>query len=88
MLRDPVKLRNVEEEIERVRTQLARALELQAALELRAGVGGQLVMPRQADMEGVFVRRGTLLGQAGPTLLLEEALPEKIVRAGIPGVWG
>jgi putative peptide zinc metalloprotease protein len=62
MLRDPVKLRNVEEEIERVRTQLARALELQAALELRAGVGGQLVMPRQADMEGVFVRRGTLLG--------------------------
>ena len=62
MLRDPVKLRNVEEELERVRTQLARALELQAALELRAGVGGQLVMPRQADMEGVFVRRGTLLG--------------------------
>lgn len=62
MLRDPVKLRNVEEEIERVRTQLARAQELQAALELRAGVGGQLVMPRQADMHGVFVRRGTLLG--------------------------
>ena len=62
MLRDPVKLRNVEEEIERVRTQLARALELQAALELRAGASGQLVMPRQADMEGVFVRRGTLLG--------------------------
>ncbi|WP_298596939.1 PqqD family peptide modification chaperone [Zoogloea sp.] len=62
MLRDPVKLRNVEEEMERVRTQLARALELQAALELRAGVGGQLVMPNQADMQGVFVRRGTLLG--------------------------
>lgn len=62
MLRDPVKLRNVEEEIERVRTQLARALELQAALELRAGASGQLVMPRQADMEGVFARRGTLLG--------------------------
>ena len=62
MLRDPVKLRNVEEEIERVRTQLARAQELQAALELRAGASGQLVMPRQADMQGVFVRRGTLLG--------------------------
>ncbi len=62
MLRDPVKLRNVEEEMERVRTQLARALELQAALELRAGIGGQLVMPNQADMQGVFVRRGTLLG--------------------------
>ena len=62
MLRDPVKLRNVEEELERVRTQLARAQELQAALELRAGASGQLVMPRQADVEGVFVRRGTLLG--------------------------
>lgn len=62
MLRDPVRLRNVEEEIERVRTQLARAQALQAALELRAAVGGQLVMPRQADMGGVFVRRGTLLG--------------------------
>ncbi len=62
MLRDPVKLRNVEEEMERVRSQLAHAETLQAALALRAGVGGQLVMPRQADMAGVFARRGTLLG--------------------------
>ena len=66
MLRDPVKLRNVEEEMERVRGQLAHAETLQAALELQAGVGGQLVMPRQADMEGVSRAPGTLLGTSSP----------------------
>jgi len=62
MLRDPVKARNVEEELERLRAQLRRVEELQSLLVLRAGVSGRLVMPRQADVEGAFVPRGALLG--------------------------
>lgn len=62
MLRDPVKARNVEEEVSRIQAQLHRIEELQGLLVLRAGVAGRLVMPRQQDMEGVFVPRGALLG--------------------------
>ena len=62
MLRDPVKARNVEEEMVRIRSELGRIGELQGMLVLRAGVSGRLVMPRQDDMDGAFVPRGTLLG--------------------------
>lgn len=62
MLRDPVKARNVEEEVARLRAQLHRVEELQSLLVLRAGVSGRLVMPRQADVQGAFVPRGALLG--------------------------
>lgn len=62
MVRDPVKARNVEEDIGRVRAQLSRIQELQGLLVLRAGVTGKLVMPRQSDTEGAFVPRGALLG--------------------------
>jgi len=62
MLRDPVKARNVEEEVARLRAQLHRVEELQGLLVLRAGVSGRLVMPRQADVQGAFVPRGALLG--------------------------
>ena len=62
MLRDPVKARNVEEEVARLRAQLRRVEELQGLLVLRAGVSGRLVMPRQADVQGAFVPRGALLG--------------------------
>jgi len=62
MLRDPVKARNVEEEVARLRAQLHRVEELQGLLVLRAGVSGRLVMPRQADEQGAFVPRGALLG--------------------------
>lgn len=62
MLRDPAKARNVEEEMARLRAQLRRVDDLQGQLVLRAGVSGRLVMPRQADVQGAFVPRGTLLG--------------------------
>lgn len=75
MLRDPVKARNVEEEIGRVRAQLARVQELQGLLVLRAGVTGQLVMPRQADTEGAFVPRGALLGH----VLTDDAASLRVV---------
>jgi putative peptide zinc metalloprotease protein len=62
MQRDPVKARDVEADIGRVTAQLRRVEELQEALVLRAGVAGQLTMPRQADVDGAFVPRGALLG--------------------------
>ncbi len=60
--RDPVRARNVEEEMAHIRSELDRIHELQSLLVLRAGVSGRLVMPRQEDMEGAFVPRGSLLG--------------------------
>jgi putative peptide zinc metalloprotease protein len=62
MQRDPVKARDVEADIGRVTAQLKRVEELQEALVLRAGVAGQLTMPRQVDVDGAFVPRGALLG--------------------------
>jgi len=62
MQRDPVKARDVQAEIERIKARLGRVEALQASLVLRAGVSGQLAMPRQADVEGAFVPRGALLG--------------------------
>lgn len=63
MQRDPVKAADVQADIDRTRAERARVGELQAALVLRAGVAGQLVLPRQmADLDGSFVPRGALLG--------------------------
>ncbi|KAB2970693.1 PqqD family peptide modification chaperone [Zoogloea sp.] len=62
MQRDPVKVRDIEAGIQRVGVQLERVRELQGQLTVAAGVSGRLAMPRQADMEGGFAPRGTLLG--------------------------
>lgn len=62
MQQDPVKVRDIEAGIQRVGVQLERVRELQGQLSVAAVVGGRLVMPRQGDMAGGFVRRGTLLG--------------------------
>ena len=54
--------RNVAERIASVRSQLARADERIAALQVHAEVSGTLVMPRQADLLGTFAQRGATLG--------------------------
>lgn len=62
MQRDPVKVQDLEAEIQRVSLRLARARELQSQLTVVAGAGGRLALPRQDDLEGAFVPRGVLLG--------------------------
>lgn len=62
MQQDPVKVRDLEAEIQRITQRLVRARELQGQLTVVAGAGGRLAMPRQGDMDGVFVPRGALLG--------------------------
>ena len=55
-----------------------RLLDRVAALALRAQVAGRVVLPADADLQGQFLRRGTLVGQvltgAAPTVRM--ALPE------------
>jgi putative peptide zinc metalloprotease protein len=69
--------RNAEEEIQRVQGELKRTDEKIGHLVLRAQVDGTLVMPRQQDLPGTFVRQGTTIGY-----VLESA--DIGVRAAIP----
>ena len=62
LLRDPLRARNFEQEIERVEGELRHANEKIAQLELRAQVAGTLVIPRQEDLPGAYAKRGNALG--------------------------
>lgn len=62
LLRDPLRAGNSEQDIARVQGELRRAEEKIAQLELRAQVPGTLVIPRQADLPGMFAKRGRTLG--------------------------
>ena len=75
---DPERARKVEEEIERLRGDLRRAEEKIAELEIRSRVSGHLVMPRQQDLVGMFVRQGTTLGYVfeAEQVAIRAAVPE------------
>jgi len=75
--KDRGQARNAEEEIQRVQGELKRTEEKIGHLVLRAQVDGTLVMPRQQDLPGTFVRQGTTIGY-----VLESA--NIGVRAAIP----
>ncbi|OHC62055.1 MAG: hypothetical protein A2045_04085 [Rhodocyclales bacterium GWA2_65_20] len=62
LLRDPAGAQNLAEQIDRTEAELERSEQRIAQLEVRAGVGGRLVMPNQADMLGKFGRQGEDLG--------------------------
>lgn len=62
LLRDAIRARNLQEELERVQGELQRVDERLALLEVRSKTAGVLVMPRQQDLVGSFVKRGTTLG--------------------------
>ena len=62
LLRDTGKALNLREELEHVAAELARVDERLALLEVRSQGAGRLVMPRQQDMIGSFVKRGSTLG--------------------------
>ncbi len=59
---DAERAQKAQEEIERLRADLRRAEQKIAELEIRSGVAGRLVMPRQQDLVGTFVRQGSELG--------------------------
>ena len=62
LLRDAFKALNLQQEIERVLGELRRADERISQLRVRSQSAGTLVMPRQEDLQGSYVRRGTTLG--------------------------
>jgi putative peptide zinc metalloprotease protein len=62
LLRDPNAAQNLTLDLERVQAELQRADERIARLQVRAEVAGMLVMPRQADLAGVYLRHGQMLG--------------------------
>lgn len=74
---DPARAGDLQEDVLRVEGEQRRIEERISKLELRSQVAGTLVMPRQQDLLGSFVRRGTTLGY-----VLDDA--EVSVRAAVP----
>lgn len=61
-LSDPFKAKNADEAMQRVSAELARVEERLAQLEVRAQIEGRLVMPRQQNLPGTFMKQGAMLG--------------------------
>jgi len=62
MTLDPVQAQDVAENIERTLAELRRIEERISELQVRSPMRGRLVMARQTDLVGTFVKQGTLLG--------------------------
>ena len=62
LLHDPVRARSVLAEIASIDEELKRIHERIASLEVLSPTAGTLVMPKQVDLPGVFVKRGQVLG--------------------------
>jgi len=62
LMRDSLKASNVHSEMQRVQGALRHVDERIAQLELRSQVDGMLVMPKQDDTLGSFLRRGQTVG--------------------------
>ena len=62
LMRDPNAAQNLALDLERTQAELLRAQTRLAQLDVRAQTHGTLVMPRQADWQGAFVRQGQTLG--------------------------
>jgi putative peptide zinc metalloprotease protein len=60
---DANKAQDATENLAQARAELERADQRIDALHVRAQAAGRLVMPRQVDLEGTYVRKGELLGQ-------------------------
>lgn len=78
LLRDPNAAQNLALDIDRTQSEVQRADERIARLQLRAQAAGTLVMPRQGDLLGAYLRQGSLLGHvlAPGELRVRAAVPE------------
>jgi putative peptide zinc metalloprotease protein len=77
LLKDGSAAQNLALDIERTQAEVQRADERLAQLQLRAQVAGTLVMPRQGDLMGAYMRQGVTLGHV--------LAPEQMrVRAAVP----
>ena len=90
-MRDPGRTADFERETVRIEGELQRTEEKIAQLELRAQIGGTLVMPRQQDLPGSFVKQGAPLGYVlnAADTRVRAAVPERdaaLVRERVQGV--
>ena len=61
-LRNPLQAQEAAEAMQKTAAELERINAQIARLEVRSEIAGTLVMPKQADMQGVYMKRGELLG--------------------------
>jgi putative peptide zinc metalloprotease protein len=88
---DPLRSSNLREELQRVEGDLALVEQRIAQLEVRSQAAGQLVMPRQQDLLGSYVQRGTTLGYVldRGEVGVRAAVPERdaaLIRESVLGV--
>lgn len=78
LLRDPVGAQNQAEVMARTKAELAHAEQRLAQLEVHAQTSGRLVMPRQSDLPGTYVKHGHPLGYvlAEGNVLIRATVPE------------
>jgi putative peptide zinc metalloprotease protein len=78
MFVDAERTQKLEEEINRLRSDLRRAEQKIDELEIRSHVSGRLVMPRQDDLVGTFVSQGSTLGYVfeAEQIAVRAAVPE------------
>lgn len=61
-LSDPLKAKNADEAMQQTEAELTRVEDRLSQLEVRAQIAGKLVMPRQQDLPGTYVKQGAILG--------------------------
>ncbi len=61
-LSDPLKAKNADEAMQQTEAELTRVEDRLSQLAVRAQIAGKLVMPRQQDLPGTYVKQGALLG--------------------------
>ena len=78
MFVDAERAQKLEEEIDRLRADLIRAEQKIEDLVIRSHVSGHLVMPRQGDLVGTFVKQGSTLGYVfeAEQIAVRAAVPE------------
>jgi putative peptide zinc metalloprotease protein len=62
LLQDPARAADLDEQVGRNAAELERVEEQLAALVVRAGSEGRVVLPREQDLPGSYARRGAMLG--------------------------
>ena len=83
LIDDPLAASQAGEALARTRAALDRQTERQALREIRAGITGRLVMPRQADLPGRYLKQGALLGHVfrPGDVRVRAAVPERDIAA-------
>ena len=62
LMSNPLKAKNADQALQKIGPELARIEDRLAQLRVRAQTDGTLVLPRQQDLPGMFMKQGALIG--------------------------